>query len=443
MRKLVALFLIAFPLSLFAQQSYNMSLVGKLPYQSGLNDIWGYVDTDGTEYAIVGLVDATSFVSLADPSNPVEVANIPGPTSVWRDIKTWGNYAYVVHDALQMGDSQGLLIIDLTDISNGNITYDSYYMDFQFSRAHNIYIDENGVAYLFGGDYQNGGALMLDIATDPENPIFLGHFEDFYLHDGMVRGDTLWGGAIYNGEFVSVDVSDKSNPIILGSAMTPNAFTHNCWVSDDGQTVYTTDELAGSYIAAFDVSNINDIQLVDQIQSWSPQNDVIPHNTHVMGNYLVTSYYCDGVTVVDASDPTNLQEVAYYDTSVNYQGDGYNGAWGAYPFLPSKLILVSDRQEGLHILSVDNLEFSVESLNYLLDIQVYPNPSVDFFQIKFKSNDWATIQVSDINGRHIQEIENHTNSDFIQLGEAWELGTYLIRIEDFRGLSITHTIVKQ
>jgi len=40
----------------------------------------------------------------------------------------------------------------------------------------------------------------------------------------------------------------------------------------------------------------------------------------------VTSYYCDGVTVVDASDPYNLQEVAYYDTSDSIGGT-YSGAW--------------------------------------------------------------------------------------------------------------------
>ena len=33
----------------------------------------------------------------------------------------------------------------------------------------------------------------------------------------MVRGDTLWGGAIYNGVFSVVDVSDKANPQILAS----------------------------------------------------------------------------------------------------------------------------------------------------------------------------------------------------------------------------------
>ena len=38
-----------------------------------------------------------------------------------------------------------------------------------------------------------------------------------------------------------VDVSDKSNPQVLGHHPTPNQFTHNM-VSDDGDFVFTTDE---------------------------------------------------------------------------------------------------------------------------------------------------------------------------------------------------------
>jgi hypothetical protein len=95
----------------------------------------------------------------------------------------------------------------------------------------------------------------------------------------------------------------------------------------------------------------------DLIQSWSGFTNVVPHNTHVIGNYLVTSYYTDGVTIVDASDPYNLIEVAYFDTSPQYEGDGYNGCWGAYPYLPSGLILATDRQNGLHVLSTPYSEF--------------------------------------------------------------------------------------
>ena len=426
---------------LTAQQSYNMSLLGRLDYEQGLNDVWGYVDQLGNEYAIVGVLNGTSIVDVTNPSVPLEIAFVPGPTSIWRDMKTYKHFAYIVHDSFNGGESQGLLIIDLSDISNGNISTNTF-LSLTYSRFHNIYIDENGVAYLFGGDYDNGGVLMYDLYTDPENPILLGSFEESYLHDGMVRGDTLWGSAVYEGLLMAIDVSDKSNPTILGTVSTPHNFTHNAWVSDDGNTVFTTDEVAGAFVAAVDVSDVTNMIVVDQIQSWSPETNVIPHNTHVKGKFLVTSYYCDGVTVVDASDPTNLQEVAYYDTS-DSSGGTFSGAWGVYPFLPSGNILVSDRQEGLHILSIDDLEFPTDELSALLEIEIHPNPSADYFTIAIDSESWETLNVYDILGKLMETRLNTNSTNSITLGENWLEGTYILSIETKDNLRINYQLQKQ
>jgi len=89
----------------------NIERVGQLTYDNLLNDIWGYQAEDGAEYALVGLRSGISIVSLADPSQPEEVQFVPGPFSVWRDIKSFGGYAYVTAD--QGGTREGLLVIDL------------------------------------------------------------------------------------------------------------------------------------------------------------------------------------------------------------------------------------------------------------------------------------------------------------------------------------------
>ena len=442
MRRILSSFLLLIPITLFAQQSYNMSLLGKLEYPSGLNDVWGYVDEFGNEYAIVGVVNGTSIVDVSDPDNPEELFFIPGPTSTWRDMKTWGDYAYIVHDSFSNGESQGLLIIDLSDIENGNIATNSI-LSLSYSRFHNIFIDENGVAYLFGGDYDNGGVLMYDLTLDPQAPIYLGEFEETYLHDGMVRGDTLWGSAVYNGLLMAIDVSDKSYPEIIGTVSTPHNFTHNAWVSDDGKTVFTTDEVAGAYIAAVDVSDIANMTVVDQIQSYSPETNVIPHNTHVKGKYLVTSYYCDGVTVVDASDPTNLQEVAYYDTS-DLTGGTFSGAWGAYPWLPSGNILVTDRQEGLHVLSIDNLSFNAAELQSLIEIEVFPNPANTSFTLRLEETNWKNILIHDIQGKLIETHINSKNEiSRLTVGKDWSAGTYILSVENHDNIHISYKLQKQ
>ena len=334
-----------------------MVQIGNLSYNQDLNDVWGYVDLNGNEHALVGCANGFSYVDVSNPSNPQEVFFISGSNSVWRDLKTWGKYAYVTTEA-----EDGLLIVDLTDLSGQTYTY---WTD-QFMRAHNIYIDENGFAYIFGSqDGPTDGAIILDLNDDPMNPSVAGLFDAYYLHDGMVRGDTLWGAAVYEGVLTAVDVSDKANPVILGSSPTSCNFTHNAWVSDDGNYVFTTDEQSDCNVGAYDVSNISDIQEIDLIQSWNNENGfpVIPHNTHVLGDYLVTSYYTSGVTVIDASDPFNMNEIAYYDTSPDYEGSEFEGCWGAYPFLPSGLILATDQQTGLHILEITEPIFGCTNEN--------------------------------------------------------------------------------
>jgi hypothetical protein len=228
----------------------------------------------------------------------------------------------------------------------------------------------------------------------------------------------------------------------MGTVSTPHNFTHNAWVSEDGNAVFTTDEVAGASIAAVDVSDISNMTVIDQIQSWSPETNVIPHNTHVKGKFLITSYYCDGVTVVDASDPTNLQEVAYYDTS-DSTGGTFSGAWGAYPFLPSGNILVTDRQEGLHVLSIDNLEFSTEDLQSLLEIEIYPNPTTEFFNVTVNDVNWKSLHVYDIQGRLIDSKQNSNSSSTIRIGENWVAGTYILSIINNDNIKINYKLLKE
>ena len=335
------------PLMALGQSNFNLSLVGSYewPTTEG-SDIWGWVDASGNEYALVGLNDGFACVNVSNPTNPVQEFYISDINSTWRDVKTWGNFAYITTEA-----DAGLLIVDLTDMTGGtywhvsNFTHPTNGSSVEFTAAHNLFIDENGICYIFGASSVTGGspsdgAIFLDVAANATAPVYLGEWDDEYIHDGMVRGDTMYAGCIYAGELFVVDVSDKNNPSTLGTHSTPNAFTHNAWISDDGDFVFTTDEKSDAYLAAYDISNINNIQEVDRIQS-NPGELSIPHNTHVDGNFLITSYYRDGTTVHDITHPNNMIQVAHYD-SYSGAGNGFDGCWGTYPFLPSGLIISSE-----------------------------------------------------------------------------------------------------
>ncbi len=326
----------------------NVSYVGDLPYSQDLSDIWGYAAPDGTEYALVGVGNGTSIVSLADPANPSEVGFIPGAQSIWRDIKTFGDFAFVTTDQ----GSDGLLVIDMTNLP---ASFESYYWKPQLlnegtlETCHNIYIDEDGWMYLAGCNLNNGAVMIFDVFTDSYNPIFVNNVQGSYAHDVFTKGNKMYSSNLTNGLRI-FDVTDKNNIQLGGVQTTPFNFTHNAWATDDNNFVFTTDELANAPVGSYDVSNLNDIKEMDQFRPTTTLGDgVVPHNAHVWGNFVIVSYYSDGCIILDATHPDNLIEVGNFDTFIP-STTGFNGAWGAYPYLPSGLILVSDIQSGLYVL---------------------------------------------------------------------------------------------
>ncbi len=332
----------------FASAQLNVELQANLPYNYTLNDIWGHTTPDSVEYALVGTTEGLSIVSLKNPTQPVELQFIPGQHTVWRDIKTWGEFAYVVSD----NTNEGMLIVDMSTLPADTARYEYWEGPVgelgMLRKSHNIYIDEFGLAYLAGSNL--GSIIVLDVKEDPWNPKFILKTASPYAHDVYARDSVIYTSEIYEGEFGAYDFKDLDNVQYLGGALTPFRFTHNAWLSDDSKTIFTTDERANAYVASFDISDYDNIKELDRIRPAATEGEgVIPHNVHVYNDYLITSHYTDGVIIVDASRPDNLIQVGNYDTYTGANG-GFSGAWGAYPFLPSGTTLVADRQNGLFVL---------------------------------------------------------------------------------------------
>lgn len=347
MRKIVLSFLMACT-SMLATAQLNMTLLDQIDYMPNANDVWGWVDPDdGKEYALVGLVTGVSIVDVSTPTNVQEVQFIPGPSSTWRDIKTWGNYAYVTNES-----SGGVLVINLSGAPN-NITWTNWQPTIPglgtLNKCHNLYIDEFGYCYLAGCNINSGGMVIADVFSTPGSPMYVGKGPAVYSHDVYARNNLMYGSEIYGGNMTIYDVTNKQNVTQLGQRQTPYAFTHNVWLSDDGNVAFTTDEKANAPIAAYDISDVTNIVELDQFRPLSTiGTGVIPHNVHVWEDWLIISYYTSGGIIADASRPDNIIEVGNWDTFFGSNA-GFNGAWGAYPFLPSGNVLLTDIGSGLYV----------------------------------------------------------------------------------------------
>ncbi len=337
-----SLLLIVFTSRMNAQ--YNLSVASEIVYPAGfeMSGCWGYTDDAGNEYAIIGTSMGTSIVNITTPEAPVELFFIPGVESIWREAKVWNQHAYISTE----GADEGMLIIDLSELP---LSIDTFYFKgtdaHPFTTAHTLFIDENGFCYLFGFSvalFVTGGAYIVDLNPDPENPVYVGEYTNAYIHDGFVRNDTLWAAEIYDGRFEVLDVSDKSDIVLLGTQNTGASAAHNCWLSDDGKYLFTTDEITYGFIESYAVEDVTDIVKLDAVKHGDPDSTVA-HNVYYLNGYLVSAHYTEGVTIHDAHKPDNLIEVAHFDTTPFGPNSGYSGVWGVYPYFESGNIVATDR----------------------------------------------------------------------------------------------------
>jgi choice-of-anchor B domain-containing protein len=317
----------------------DLQKIGHLSYAPvTLAGCWHHVDSSGGEWALVGTSVGLSLVDVNDPTQPVERFSVPGITNNWREVRSWAGFAYVGSEA----PGSGITIVDLRELPNtiqwkvwrGDGIYDSLVIKSHALQA------VDGYLYVFGGASITNGALIAEL-SDPWNPVIVGKYSTLYVHDGYIRGDTMWTSEIYQGQFSVVDIADKANPVLLATQPTPGAFNHNTMLSGDGKILFTADESLGAPLCAFDVSNLDNITLLDTYNpSRKPEGEV--HNVRVINDFLVCPSYRGQLTLVDASRPQNLIETAWDSL-------GNSLVWDADPYLPSGIILATAKSEGLYV----------------------------------------------------------------------------------------------
>jgi choice-of-anchor B domain-containing protein len=322
------------------------------------SDGWGWTDpVTGVEYVIMGRSTGTSFVDVSNPAVPVYVGNLPTQTiaSDWRDVKVYGNHAFIVSEA----SGHGMQVFDLTQLRGVTATPTTFTATAHyagFTSAHNIWINEStGFAYAVGTTTCSQGLHFVDI-SNPLTPTAAGCFStDGYTHD--VECVTYAGpSAAHTGKelcFASnedtvtvIDVTNKAAPVqISRSTYSGSGYTHQGVLTADHRYFLVDDELDEQ-----NFGHNTKTYVWDMLDPASPvlvgshlsANTAIDHNQYISGDFVYQANYQGGLRILKMVDlaTADLCEVGYFDVYPASDGPQFNGAWNVYPFFASGVVAI-------------------------------------------------------------------------------------------------------
>ncbi len=386
------------------------------------SDIWGHVDLNtNKEYAIMGIVNGVAIFDLSDPESPKEVGAISGKNSSWRDVKVyqyfdeqqgiWQAYAYATVDS----SSDFVSIIDLNQLPN---SVSLVTKDTAVSTSHNVYI--SNVDYttntalkgatpslqLVGskGSKISSESFLSYSLINPKKltPLTVGaNGSNGYTHDGTslrIDDERKTTDCVSQDKICEVFIDFNENEIMIWDATTPGGekklsefsyndvasssqYVHSGWWSEDKKHIFVHDEFdeyrggLNTTLRIYDITSLTNPTLAGV---WKGETKAIDHNGFVRGNRYYMSNYRRGLTILDITDPATPQEVGFFDTFSASDSNGFDGAWGVYPFLPSGLILVSDINGGLFVMRDNTRNVSQGTLSFTQDaILTDPNTPVN------------------------------------------------------------------
>ena len=451
MKKTTTLFFsFAFILSASAQFAHqNVDMLGNFDdaavqpestYGIRYQSCWGYVDSLGNEYGIIGSTAGTYVIDVTDPANPVQHTYIPHRQNdcIWHEYKTYENYLYIISDD-GGSPTNSLQIVDLSYLPDSvHKVYDDTTI---FVHAHTQYIDGERW-YVASVTRKNGNFYPMAVynLANPEAPTLLRALnQDFpninSVHDMFVIHDTIFASCGYQGLYI-FKYDEQNNQFVQLGALpgNPNNYNHSSYISRDHTTLYVCEEVpAGRPVQVVDITDISNPAV---LSTFVTNVGDTPHNPYVYGDYLVLAAYSDGVWIYDISDPHNPVNSGYFDShpqNGSTYPNAYEGGWAAYTDLPSGVLLESDMQYGLFTLD-KTVAMSVHEKPSVTGrgISVYPNPATDLLSIRLNgfSNAAANISLISTDGRIVftDEIQTEAGGKFSIDTHGLAAGIYSLKV---------------
>ena len=412
-----------------------------------MNDIWGWTDPlDGKEYVLLGRTNGTAFIDISNPTSPVYLGNLNTNTvsSLWRDVKVYGNYAFIVSEA----GGHGMQVFDLTKLRNVNnppvnFSADAVYTG--FGNAHNIVINEETArAYGVGTNTASGGLHIVDI-SNPLNPTILGTFsQDGYTHDAQVV-TYIGPDAQYQGKEIAfacnentitiVDVDDPTDATLISTeGYSGSAYTHQGWLTEDHKYFVVGDELdeqqsgVNTRTYFFNVEDLNNPFLAG---TYTATTSAIDHNLYIRDGIAYQSNYRAGLRMLDVSNAPNAEEVGFFDLYPSSDAASFNGTWSNYPYFASGIVAVSHIEEGLFLLKPNFFTVSTTA-----ELVCY-NESVTITLVNGAASPNSTYSVSGLPAGVVANVDNTSDGAVIVLSgfPQGPVADYNVTVSDNTGQS--------
>mmetsp|Transcript_71909 Transcript_71909/g.64610 ORF Transcript_71909/g.64610 Transcript_71909/m.64610 type:complete len:501 (-) Transcript_71909:341-1843(-) len=376
------------------------------------NDIWGYTDQAGNQFAITGQTDGASIVDITNPSEPEVLCFIPAKVStntLWRDIKLAENndgvkFAFIVADR----GGQGLQWVPL-DVTIAKCRASQTKPmrltegeDFGWvgspvfsgsTNTHNIVGNyEEDKVYLVGSGSCSGGLIKVDTSavrpgsyeTIATRPTLDGCYpNDGYSHDAecvtysgpdtrFTGREICWG---YNENSITVvDYSGPTAQLLSRLTYTTSRYTHQGWVNPSAvegiqaqRFALMNDELdeSGGTVSSQTTYVVDYLSLTDPVLvPWASGISSIDHNLYIRGNYAYEANYRAGLRILSMTNVNSnipgakLSETGFFKTWTGALANSFNGAWSVYPYYGNgvnpTVVAVQDIEQGLFILGVSN-----------------------------------------------------------------------------------------
>lgn len=420
------------------------------------NDCWGWVDDEsGREFVLFGRSNGTSFIEITDPINSVYRATMTtaSTSSLWRDVKVIGDYAFIVSEA----GSHGMQILDLNELLplDGfpfNISPTATYT--AFGNAHNIVANpETNYVYAVGTNTFEGGLHIVDV-SNPVNPILAGSYSEFYTHDAQA---VIYQGADadYQGQEIVfcfnggagvaiVNAEDKSDVhLIKHVEYAESYYTHQGWLDDAHHILYFNDELDemhnGNNTRTY-MMNVDDLDNPEIIGFYEADNTAIDHNLYTLDDKLYASNYTSGLRVSTILEDGTIESQGYFDTFPQDDSTEFEGTWSNYPYFPSGSIAVSCF-DGLFVLRpTGHNSVEEEQVENISSLNLMPNPATSTVQLSGIIERNCTVFVTDLNGKKVLEHSNIPSVNGLHLDiSALKSGVYLMNVLNEKGEAVSNS----